>query len=36
MRELTHATAVLPGDHGTTVQLRRRIRTADDRTAALV
>jgi serine/threonine-protein kinase RsbW len=25
MRELMHATAVLPGDHGTTVQLRRRI-----------
>jgi len=36
MRELTHATAVLPGDHGTTVQLRRRIRAAEDRTAALV
>jgi len=25
MRELVHATAVLPGDEGTTVQLRRRI-----------
>ena len=34
MRELMHATAVLPGPMGTTVQLRRRVPVPDRRRAA--